>query len=60
MRWGFTHMGRFSVEYRLRFGESPSQTLSRAEIAFPVCEVGNRPASFADFRAEWWKARFRN
>ena len=29
MRWGFTHMGRFSVEYRRRFGESPSQTLTR-------------------------------
>jgi AraC-like DNA-binding protein len=26
-KWGFTHMGRFSVEYRKRFGESPSQTL---------------------------------
>jgi AraC-like DNA-binding protein len=24
---GFTHMGRFSVEYRRRFGEKPSQTL---------------------------------
>lgn len=29
MRWGFTHMGRFSVEYRRRFGETPSQTLRR-------------------------------
>jgi AraC-like DNA-binding protein len=29
MRWGFTHMGRFSIEYRLRYGESPSQTLKR-------------------------------
>ena len=26
---GFTHMGRFSVEYRRRFGESPSQTLRK-------------------------------
>ncbi len=26
-RWGFTHMGRFSVTYRNRFGETPSQTL---------------------------------
>ena len=24
--WGFSHMGRFAVEYRKRFGESPSQT----------------------------------
>jgi AraC-like DNA-binding protein len=28
-KWGFTHMGRFSVEYRRRFGESPSETLRR-------------------------------
>jgi AraC-like DNA-binding protein len=26
-KWGFSHMGRFAVEYRKRFGESPSQTL---------------------------------
>jgi AraC-like DNA-binding protein len=26
---GFTHMGRFSVEYRKRFGESPSETLKQ-------------------------------
>ena len=26
---GFTHMGRFSVEYRKQFGESPSDTLHR-------------------------------
>jgi AraC-like DNA-binding protein len=28
-RWYFAHPGRFSIEYRLRFGESPSQTLMR-------------------------------
>jgi len=27
LKWGFTHIGRFSVEYRKRFGESPSRTL---------------------------------
>lgn len=26
-RWGFTHLGRFAVTYRERFGESPSYTL---------------------------------
>lgn len=26
-RWGFGHLGEFSVLYRKRFGESPSQTL---------------------------------
>jgi AraC-like DNA-binding protein len=30
LRWGFVHAGRFSVEYRRRFGESPSVTLARA------------------------------
>jgi AraC-like DNA-binding protein len=29
MRWGFSHLGRFSVEYRRRFGENPSDTLRR-------------------------------
>jgi AraC-like DNA-binding protein len=28
-RWGFAHLGRFSVEYRRRFGEPPSATLQR-------------------------------
>ena len=28
-KWGFSHMGRFSVEYRRRFGETPSETLRR-------------------------------
>jgi AraC-like DNA-binding protein/tetratricopeptide (TPR) repeat protein len=31
-RWGFTHSGRFSVEYRRRFGETPSQTLKRQAV----------------------------
>ena len=26
-RWGFTHLGRFAVDYRRRYGSSPSQTL---------------------------------
>ena len=30
MTWGFSHLGRFSVEYRKRFGERPSQTLRRS------------------------------
>jgi AraC-like DNA-binding protein len=29
MTCGFTHMGRFSAEYRRRFGETPSETLRR-------------------------------
>ncbi len=30
LRWGFLHLGRFAVEYRRRFGESPSATLRGA------------------------------
>jgi len=26
LKWGFNHLGRFSLEYKKRFGESPSQT----------------------------------
>ncbi|KAA6483135.1 AraC family transcriptional regulator [Agrobacterium rhizogenes] len=29
LKWGFTHFGRFAVDYRLRFGQLPSQTLRR-------------------------------
>jgi len=27
--WGFSHFGRFAVEYRRRYGESPSHTMRR-------------------------------
>ena len=30
LRWGFSHLGRFAVEYRQRYGEPPSQTISRS------------------------------
>lgn len=29
LAWGFTHLGRFSAQYRQLFDESPSQTLQR-------------------------------
>jgi AraC-like DNA-binding protein len=31
LRWGFSHLGRFAVEYRKRYGETPSQTLRRRQ-----------------------------
>ena len=30
LRWGFLEFGRFSVQYRQRYGEAPSETLRRA------------------------------
>lgn len=29
MQWGFSHLGRFSIEYKQRFGESPSESLRK-------------------------------
>jgi AraC-like DNA-binding protein len=34
LRWGFNHMGRFAIDYRACFGETPSSTLARARRAF--------------------------
>jgi AraC-like DNA-binding protein len=30
LKWGFSHMGRFSAEYKARYGESPSDSLRKA------------------------------
>ncbi len=32
MRWGFSHLSRFSVGYRVRYRESPSDTLRRGGL----------------------------
>ena len=32
LRSGFAHCGRFSIEYRHRYGETPSQTLKRQAV----------------------------
>lgn len=34
-RWRFTHMGQFSRDYRILFGESPSTTLARSRGTRP-------------------------
>ncbi|MGX9566390.1 helix-turn-helix domain-containing protein [Pseudomonas sp. CFBP 5748] len=31
-RWGFWHLSRFSSDYRILFGETPSQTLRRTQL----------------------------
>jgi AraC family ethanolamine operon transcriptional activator len=33
---GIQHLGRFSVDYRTLFGESPTHTLKRAKILHPL------------------------
>ena len=33
---GFTHMGRFAVDYRSQFAETPSQTLNHVRLPLPV------------------------
>jgi AraC family ethanolamine operon transcriptional activator len=40
MKWGFFHLGRFSVEYRDLFGESPGETLKR-----PPRQMGGKGAT---------------
>jgi transcriptional regulator GlxA family with amidase domain len=29
LRWGFMHLGQFAMDYKLRFGELPSETTRR-------------------------------
>jgi AraC-like DNA-binding protein/tetratricopeptide (TPR) repeat protein len=41
-RCGFPHFGRFSVEYRRRYGETPSQTLKRQAVF--AAALSSRPA----------------
>lgn len=40
VKWGFTHLGRFSREYRKTFGEMPSATLRRRPEGRAVSGVG--------------------
>ena len=37
MDWGFNHLGRFSIEYRKRFHETPSATAARASARRVRC-----------------------
>jgi len=37
-RWGFFHLGRFSQDYRLMYGERPSQTLSAGRGALAATD----------------------
>ena len=51
LRCGFPHFGRFSVGYRRRFGETPSQTLKRQAVLavrFRRCRRSCGPPRSAD------------
>jgi transcriptional regulator GlxA family with amidase domain len=47
-RGGFNHMGRLSIDYRRRFGESPSETLWRGRSS--ARGPGGRRARLANWR----------
>ena len=36
LKWGFSHLGRFSIAYRELFGESPSRTVRMSGISIPI------------------------
>ena len=44
LRCGFPHCGRFSIAYRRRYGETPSQTLKRQAVVTAV--LGAMPSLF--------------
>jgi AraC-like DNA-binding protein len=46
LSFGFSHLGRFSVEYRTLFGETPSQTLARPEM---ICEGRSTGLKMSEF-----------
>lgn len=48
LRCGFPHCGRFSVEYRRRYGETPSQTLKRQTVF--AAALATTPPFFASSR----------
>ncbi len=45
LRCGFPHGGRFSIEYRRRYGETPSQTLKRQAVLIDA--LASMPSFFA-------------
>ncbi|NOJ41986.1 helix-turn-helix domain-containing protein [Bradyrhizobium australiense] len=48
LRCGFPHFGRFSIAYRRRYGETPSQTLKRQEVLTDA--LGAMPSLFLPVR----------
>ena len=48
LRCGFPHFGRFSIAYRRRYGETPSQTLTRQAVFTASC--GTMPSLLMPMR----------
>jgi len=48
LRCGFPHCGRFSVDYRRRYGETPSQTLKRQAVF--IAALASMPSFFVSPR----------
>ena len=48
LRCGFPHCGRFSIAYRRRYGETPSQTLKRQAVF--TATLGAMPSLFVSAR----------
>lgn len=41
MKWGVNHLGRFSLEYKQQFGESPSDTVRKAMLKSDLSTLRN-------------------
>jgi AraC-like DNA-binding protein/TolB-like protein len=48
LRCGFPHLGRFSIEYRRRYGETPSRTLKRQAVF--IGALASAPSYFTSGR----------
>ena len=50
---GFTHLGRFSVDYRGHFGESPKETLAETKVGHPLTSGRQWSSTNVSMQARW-------